>query len=163
MSRHILLALLALVISLQKVITLPLTAEYSSSVFIEGDKFYIQGGLIQNATGIESTTQFFYIDLSSSWQTSSPAFKIINSTGGPITSSSPVTLNKDNTSMIIFASSSIYTYSFQTTLWSSFNASSFLANRFSGAATDPHTGYIYFPQGHVDGGMLQYDPATQAA
>jgi len=163
MSWHFLQALLVLAISLQMVSAQLLPAEYSSSVFMEGDKFYIQGGNIANGAGIGSTTQFFYFDLSTSWQISSPTFKFISSTGGPTTSSSPVTLNQDNTTMIVFTAPSIYTYNFQTTLWSSFNASSFLANRQSGAATDPRTGYIYLPQGHLDGGMLQYDPATKTA
>jgi len=99
------------------------------SAFIEGQGFYILGG------------DNFVIDLSVSWNTSSPVFKQLK--GGPKTMRSPCATTNDELFMVDDQMG--YLYNVSSGSWREFRNDHYSKNYWGFAVTDPETGDVYLP------------------
>ncbi|KAK3805787.1 MAG: hypothetical protein J3Q66DRAFT_375529 [Benniella sp.] len=129
----------------------------ASSTFIENQAMYVLGGF---SFTNEDLGQMFWIDLSTSWNTSSPAYRRLPD-GYPDAGFATVLLG-DQKTWFVLSKQTAYLYNLQTSSWSLLEQSS-LFSKGSGrkAAVNPTTGRIYVPGGYssfVSGTkMLIYD------
>ncbi|KAF9102840.1 hypothetical protein BGX27_010842 [Mortierella sp. AM989] len=112
----------------------------ASSAFIENKALYILGGKAKNPAQPSET---FMIDLSVSWNTSSPVIKQLES--GPIGSSMPSALSSDGKSWFVLSNNAGYLYDTESNTWTTPITFKSRNNniRESTAVTDPTTGLIY--------------------
>ncbi|KAF9946123.1 hypothetical protein BGZ70_003394, partial [Mortierella alpina] len=75
-------------------VTGPAFARYGTKLYISG------GGYTTNTNYINSTSQFFYLDLAVKWEASSPACQLLRS--GPSGTNSPGAISGDGKTMITF-------------------------------------------------------------
>ncbi|KAG0235414.1 hypothetical protein B0O80DRAFT_495152 [Mortierella sp. GBAus27b] len=115
------------------------------------------GGVIQN--------QMFMIDLSTSWNTASPAYKHLPDGYGD--SWIPSTLLGDKKSWFMISNRTMYICNLQTMTWTNLGTSSLIPSAHGlSAAANPETGRVYIPNGYssILGGdaMLIYETSTRS-
>ncbi|KAG0283915.1 Acyl-CoA-binding domain-containing protein 5 [Linnemannia gamsii] len=119
---------------------------------------WVMGGLI--TTNDALTGQMFSIDLSTSWNTSSPVYKRLPD--GLITRDMASALMADNKNWFILSNSTAYKYNLATSSWSTIKHNSNFWGGSTHAATDPETGEVYVPNGYdsllTGDTMLSYKP-----
>ncbi|KAF9127946.1 hypothetical protein BGW39_005457 [Mortierella sp. 14UC] len=136
----------------------PIPVHWSLSVFIEGQAMWVMGGL--NNVNDVLTGQMFSIDLSTSWNTSSPAYKRLPD--GLVTRDMASALMADNQNWFILSNSTAYKYNLATSGWTTIKRNSNFWGGTVRAATDPETGRVYVPNGYYSlltgNTMLSYRP-----
>ncbi|KAG0013066.1 hypothetical protein BGZ82_002307 [Podila clonocystis] len=119
---------------------------------------WVMGGFI-NANDV-LTGQMFSIDLSTSWSTSSPAYKRLPD--GLVTRDIASALMADNKNWFILSNSTAYKYNLATSSWTTIEKNSNFWGGAARAATDPETGEVYVPNGYdsllTGDTMLSYKP-----
>ncbi|KAG0195850.1 hypothetical protein BGX28_000526, partial [Mortierella sp. GBA30] len=116
-----------------------------------GSKLYVSGGGYTNRTNfINSTSQFFYLDLSVPWDAQALVWKQLR--GGPSSTNAPGAFSADGSTMISFAGgdqSFAWLYSVEGDSWSSSNIK-VPSPKADGlyAVRDPTTGLVYIPGGY---------------
>ncbi|KAG0020414.1 hypothetical protein BGZ80_004225 [Entomortierella chlamydospora] len=137
------LSLVACTISAQAQSYQPQLVYLPASVFVEGKALYVMGGyLFPNDTTV---SQMFYLDLSTSWSTSSPVYKGLSD--GVNTAQVPSALVDSNT-WYINAGGYAYLYDFAVGSWTNVGGDNSLYKWGTGAAANPDTGRIYVPNGY---------------
>ncbi|KAF9365794.1 hypothetical protein BGX34_008254 [Mortierella sp. NVP85] len=121
-----------------------LTSE-SSSAFIEGRGLYILGGYPMDGSLISQT---FMIDLAVSWNTTSPAYKTVPI--GPTGNSFASTLSADGQKWFALSDGWGFLLDFRSSVWSRLPENPGARIYGLAAATDPETGMLYVPFGHVN-------------
>ncbi|KAF9916893.1 hypothetical protein BX616_002506 [Lobosporangium transversale] len=117
-------------------------------MFIEGKGLYISGGAPQPET---ATSQAFMIDLSVSWNASSPVYRPL--ADGPYGLSIPSALSADGENWFLLVNSTGHVYNMRTGSWDTIFASVRIGTELAfgiAAVTDPNTGIIYIPNGHEE-------------
>jgi hypothetical protein len=133
----------------------------TSSTFIENQAMYVLGGF---SFTNEDLGQMFWIDLSTSWNTSSPAYRRLPD-GYPDAGFATVLLG-DQKTWFVLSKQKAYLYNLQTSIWVLLEQSS-LFSKGGGlkAAVNPTTGRIYVPGGYssfLSGTkMLIYDTSAR--
>ncbi|KAF8931417.1 hypothetical protein EDD21DRAFT_410215 [Dissophora ornata] len=122
------------------------------NVFIEGQALYISGGgtVPVGSKFYTPTSLSFMMDLSVSWNASSPVLKKLPD--GPSTLWMPSALSSDAQNWLAIVNGTGYVYNFKSAAWSSIFTSSNISGAGPGlaAATDPETGLVYVPNGYRD-------------
>ncbi|KAF9961982.1 hypothetical protein BGZ65_009928 [Modicella reniformis] len=117
--------------------------------FIEGRALYVGGG--KEFGTIFTTAQVFEIDLSVSWNTSSPVYHELKPSFAM--RKLPSTISSDEKQWVVVYSDSIFTYTFDTEKWDvTFNNLAQFSP--TTAITDSESGLVYFP-GASEGRMLR--------
>jgi hypothetical protein len=124
----------------------PTDAYQTLNTFIDGQALYVLGGKLSDELPL---SQMFLLDLSTSWSTSSPAFKKLPDGYGDY--SMPNALTSDQQTWFILSNGIAYAYKFETSSWKTLTQDSDInKNHGNAAATDPETGLIYVPNGYSD-------------
>ncbi|KAG0367464.1 hypothetical protein BC939DRAFT_435191 [Gamsiella multidivaricata] len=125
----------------------PAVVFQSNNVFIEGQAMYVMAGTPSVDSDI-TTPQMFMMDLSVSWNATSPIFKKLPN--GPTAVYHTSTLSADKQSWFALLNNDAYLYNFQNATWTSILTSPYI-NKYllDGAVVDPDTGIIYSPNGYV--------------
>lgn len=126
----------------------PIRTYWATSVFVEGQAMYVLGGRQNSDERISG--QFFSLDLSTSWNMTSPLFRSFSD--GYWILGGGGTLSKDKKDWLIFGNRSIYNYNFDSSTWSILydtQPNLWWWNGLS-AVTDPDTGRIFVPNGLKD-------------
>ncbi|KAF9206424.1 hypothetical protein BGZ59_011671, partial [Podila verticillata] len=113
------------------------------------------------------TAQFFSLDLSTSWDVATPAYKQLPD--GVKNAWNAGTLLNDSTTLFILAESSYYYYNVQNGQLTGYNIGINRVNatlRGYKAVTNPHTGRVYVPfgyRGYFDSAnsLLRFDPVAK--
>ncbi|KAI1319154.1 hypothetical protein EDD11_004797 [Mortierella claussenii] len=125
----------------------PTVTASSLNAFVEGQGLYILGGAydLKYAVG-----QAYMIDLSVSWKASTPVVKQL--ADGPVAYSMPSALTADSQGWYTMVNGTGYLYDIKTGTWGTSLPASNDASQVFGlqATTDPDTGIIYIPNGHID-------------
>ncbi|KAK3805903.1 MAG: hypothetical protein J3Q66DRAFT_375642 [Benniella sp.] len=119
----------------------PYLTTQPGNAFVDGKALYILNG--RTVDGV-AAQQAFMIDLSVSWNTSSPAYKMLSS--GPGADRFPTAMSADGQKWFALVDGVGHVYDVQSNYWVQvFNSS--VAQGISGhaAATDPETGKVYIP------------------
>ncbi|KAF9367757.1 hypothetical protein CPB97_005350 [Podila verticillata] len=143
----------------------PDTTWGSVSAFVEGKALYIQGGV--NGTG-DAIPQSYSIDLSTAWDTSSPAYKMLPN--GVTDYLHSATLLNDNTTLYMISNATHYYYNVLTgdlTRLITTNNINATNSGIKGVA-DPSTGIVYVPNGyygHLDNAasLLKFSPSSMTS
>ncbi|KAF9079587.1 hypothetical protein BGX27_006220, partial [Mortierella sp. AM989] len=122
----------------------PIPVHWPTSVFIEGQAMWVMGGLTN--TNSVLTGQTFSIDLSTSWSTSSPAYKRLPD--GLVSRDFASALMADNRNWFILSNSTAYKYNLATSSWITIEENSNYWGGSVRAATDPGNGDVYIPNGY---------------
>ncbi|KAI8605019.1 hypothetical protein EDD21DRAFT_434181, partial [Dissophora ornata] len=119
----------------------------SSSAFEEGRAMYVLGGNPE-ISRMDAGPQAFVVDLSVSWDASSPVFKSLPN--GPNASMTTGALSFDGQGWFSLVNGTGYLYNITSGAWGTLPTSTNLSSG-SGlsASTDPDTGIIYIPNGYV--------------
>ncbi|KAF9347012.1 hypothetical protein BGX26_001468, partial [Mortierella sp. AD094] len=137
------LSLATCAISVQAQSYQPQQVYLPASVFVEGKALYVLGGyLFPNETTL---SQMFYLDLSTSWSTTSPTYKRL--ADGINTAQVPSALVDSNT-WCIFSGVSAYLYNFAAGNWTNVGSDNSLYKWGTSAAANPDTGRVYVPNGY---------------
>ncbi|KAI8359587.1 hypothetical protein B0O80DRAFT_234098 [Mortierella sp. GBAus27b] len=115
------------------------------SAFIEGQGLYILGGQLLDLTPI---SQSFMIDLSVSWDTSSPVLK--NLSNSPKVAQTPCTMSRGGEDIFIPFHGVGHIYNLKTDTWTVVDKVNILDGPGRAAATDPETGLMYIVDGVTD-------------
>ncbi|KAF9566868.1 hypothetical protein EC968_003568 [Mortierella alpina] len=123
-------------------VTGPAFARYGTKLYISG------GGYTINTNYINSTSQFFYLDLAVAWEAASPAWKVLRS--GPSGTNSPGAISGDGKTMITFLGgdqSFAWLYNVEGDSWT--HSKIVVPTKLEGlyGVTDPTTGLVYVPGG----------------
>jgi hypothetical protein len=111
------------------------------SAFAEGKALYVLSGAGANG---RLTRQTFMIDLSVSWDTTSPAYKLLP--GGPGSNGIPSTMSADAQKWFALVRGEGHVFDIQTNTWTvAFNYTDAHGLNGRGAATDPATGKVFIP------------------
>ncbi|KAF9967975.1 hypothetical protein BGZ73_000298, partial [Actinomortierella ambigua] len=136
----------------------PIPVRWPLSVFIEGQAMWVMGGMT-NANDV-LIGQMFSIDLSTSWSTSSPAYKRLPD--GLVIGGMASALMADNKNWFILSNSTAYKYNLAFSSWTTIEKDSNFWGGATRAATDPETGVIYVPNAYesllMGDTMLSYKP-----
>ncbi|KAF9110031.1 hypothetical protein BGX27_006868 [Mortierella sp. AM989] len=117
----------------------------STSVFIEGQGLYIQGGYTNSPNPVP---QAFMLDLSAPWNISNPVYRKLPD--GVPTAKVASSLSVDKQTWFVMADGSAYTYNFKSSTWNKIFSSIALSPTLGLAgATDTDTGLIYIPNGNL--------------
>ncbi|KAG0070996.1 hypothetical protein BGZ89_011881 [Linnemannia elongata] len=115
-------------------------------------RLYVLGGLPSTANNTLPLGQFFSLDLTLTWNASSPAWTRLAS--GPKQRIFPVTFSKNQKSMIVFRAGEpnyIRRYIVASGNWSLSKVNLTYGNREGvGAVTDPNNGLVYIARGYTD-------------
>lgn len=133
------------------------------SAFIDGEVMYVHGG-IKNMSGM--TAQFFSLDLSTSWDVATPAYKQLPD--GVENAWNAGTLLNDSTTLFILVEPSYYYYNVKNGQLTGYSVGTNRNATHAGqrAVTNPHTGQICVPFGdnsHLDSAysLLRLDPVAK--
>jgi len=116
--------------------------------------FILSGGIAPpTQTPYLTTPQFFYLDLSLPWSTTSPAWVRLRS--GPESITFPGATSADGKNLFFFGIPGpypVYQFSLETGNWSPHTQTSFAAGTEPGigAVTDPNTDLVYLAGGYTD-------------
>jgi hypothetical protein len=124
----------------------------------EDQALYVGGGKIVNS--LTTLSQAFAIDLSVSWNTSSPVFKQLPDFFAEW--SSPSTITSDGNQWVVCSGNTVYAYTFSTEQWDRVLDEIDVACHSIQATTDPTTGIIYIPNA-FDDAMMSLDLATKTS
>ncbi|KAK3819525.1 MAG: hypothetical protein J3Q66DRAFT_428108, partial [Benniella sp.] len=103
--------------------------------YTEGQGLYILGG---------RTKENFMLDLSVSWNTSDPVFRKLS--GGPKVDKGACAMTNNGEDLFVLTKGTGYVYNVKSSTWSVFHNANFgTSGDWQVAATDPGTGFIYFP------------------
>ncbi|KAG0371222.1 hypothetical protein BGX24_001788 [Mortierella sp. AD032] len=124
-------------------------------------RFYIIGGLNSTTNGTLPLNQFFSLDLTASWSTSTPAWTKLSSIGAPKQRIFPATFSKNQKSLIVFRAGEpdyIRRYIVASGNWSPSTVTLTYGFREGvGAVTDPNTGLVYVARGYTDAAERSVD------
>ncbi|KAF9365795.1 hypothetical protein BGX34_008255 [Mortierella sp. NVP85] len=142
----------------------PFLTIQSANSFIDGKALYVSSGGTKEGTLAQQT---FMIDLSVSWNTTSPAYKkLVN---GPTSNWIPSAISADGQKWFVFVNGIGYVYDTVGGQWTkAFQEPGANVPGFFGraATTDPETGLIYMPFGYLrpdnTWGMMIVDLTTNA-
>ncbi|KAF9272199.1 hypothetical protein BGZ74_005379, partial [Mortierella antarctica] len=134
----------------------------SVSDFIDGKAMYVHGGRIDM---YQTTAQSFVLDLSTSWDLATPAYKRLPD--GLNSGSRPDALLNDSTTLFIMNDTSFYYYNVRNGQLTSYPAN--LNNRqrmfTRKAVANPGTGRVYIPSGYYGPddlyALLRFNPDTK--
>ncbi|KAK3809144.1 MAG: hypothetical protein J3Q66DRAFT_353066 [Benniella sp.] len=114
------------------------------SAFVEGQAFYLLGGIKQ---------ENFILDLSVPWNTSDPVYKKLEG-GPPKVDQRSCAMTNNGEDLFVMSAGTGYIYNVKSNSWKPFPNPNFAADTDSGsdyfAVTDPETGIIYLPNGGTD-------------
>ncbi|KAK3816552.1 MAG: hypothetical protein J3Q66DRAFT_401694 [Benniella sp.] len=117
---------------------------YKCSAFVEGQAFYLLGGL---------TEEKFILDLSVSWNTSDPAYKKLEG-GPPKVDRQACAMTNNGEDLFVMSVGAAYIYNVKSNSWKPFPNANFATSTKSEsgyyAVTDPETDIIYLPNGGTD-------------
>ncbi|KAF9961962.1 hypothetical protein BGZ72_000585 [Mortierella alpina] len=124
-------------------VTGPAFARYGTKLYISG------GGYTVKTNYINSTSQFFYLDLAVEWEATSPAWRRLRS--GPSNTNSPGAISGDGKTMVTFLGgdqSFAWLYNVEGDSWS--HSKIIVPTKLDGlyGVTDPTTGLVYVPGGY---------------
>ncbi|KAG0001335.1 hypothetical protein BGZ79_004787 [Entomortierella chlamydospora] len=141
-----------------------------------GNNLYVQGGALD--TSLKSVNQLSSLDITQTWNVSTPPWKSLNVGSGSELAPSDVAhsmiVSKDQQSLILLGTATldstlnISTYNIAGNSWSEPGSVPLpnVTQDLSGlaAAADPNTGLIYIPGGGNEGqNMMEYNPSTGAS
>ncbi|KAK3816553.1 MAG: hypothetical protein J3Q66DRAFT_440952 [Benniella sp.] len=114
------------------------------SAFVEGQAFYLLGGISQ---------ENFILDLSVPWNTSDPAYKKLE--GGPSkVDQRSCAMTNNGEDLFVMSTGVAHIYNVKSGTWTEFSNANFAVHTKSEsgyyAVTDPETDIIYLPNGGVD-------------
>ncbi|KAF9121280.1 hypothetical protein BGW39_010652 [Mortierella sp. 14UC] len=117
-------------------------------------RFYILGGLSSTANGSLPLSQFFSLDLTQPWSTTTPSWTKLSTIGAPKNRIFPATFSKNQKSLIVFRSGEpnyIRRYIVASGNWSPSTVNLTYGFREGvGAVTDPNNGLVYIARGYTD-------------
>ncbi|KAG0007190.1 hypothetical protein BGZ80_004959, partial [Entomortierella chlamydospora] len=149
---------------------------YSMAYATVGNNLYVQGGALD--TSLKSVNQLSSLDITQTWNVSTPPWKSLNVGSGSELAPSDVAhsmiVSKDQQSLILLGTATldstlnISTYNIAGNSWSEPGSVPLpnVTQDLSGlaAAADPNTGLIYIPGGGNEGqNMMEYNPSTGAS
>lgn len=104
---------------------------------------YVLGG--ESSDELVKYGQAFMIDLSVSWKTSAPIYKKLPD--GPVSFVAPSTMSSDGKDWVAIVGNTCYAYNILSATWSPILTDNAIGRTVPGskAATDPETGFMYFP------------------
>ena len=119
----------------------PVLTVQPGSAFAEGKALYVLSGADANG---RLTHQTFMIDLSVSWNTTSPAYKLLPE--GPYSNGIPSAMSADGQKWLALVRGEGHVFDIQTNTWTVvFNYTDAHLLNGRGAATDPVTGNVFIP------------------
>lgn len=142
----------------------PVATRGSISGFIDGKAMYVLGGVNNQ---IQTTAQYFSLDLSTSWDIASPAYtKLLD---GVKNGYNPGALLNDSSTMFIMSDVGTYSYyNVRNGTLTSYTSTNSFNTTYTGlsAVTNPKTGRVYVPNGYLGilsttPSLLRFDPATK--
>ncbi|KAG0011817.1 hypothetical protein BGZ81_001963 [Podila clonocystis] len=142
----------------------PQSSRGSISAFIDGKAMYVHGGLIDTD---RITAQSFALDLSTSWDVASPAYKQLPN--GVNSAYNPGALLNDSTTLFIMNDTNFYYYNVKNGQLTSYPTNSYNRVTMLGstrqAVVNPQTGRVYIPGGYYGSSnvfeLLRFDPDTK--
>ncbi|KAF9931177.1 hypothetical protein BGZ67_005460 [Mortierella alpina] len=124
-------------------VTGPAFARYGTKLYISG------GGYTIKTNYVNTTSQFFYLDLAVAWEATSPAWRLLRS--GPSNTNSPGAISGDGKTMITFLGGDqafAWLYNVEGNAWA--HSKIIVPTKMEGlyGVTDPTTGLVYVPGGY---------------
>ncbi|KAF9901846.1 hypothetical protein BX616_002111 [Lobosporangium transversale] len=125
----------------------PVVVSSSASAFKELQGLYILGGYTADKS---VNSQTFMLDLSQSWDAVNPIVQKLPD--GPLSWDMPSTLTADGQGWFALVNGTGYLYDIKNSTWSTVLHNNSKINSEMGlkAITDPETGMIYVPNGHIE-------------
>lgn len=144
----------------------PNMASFAAYITVNENTLYIQGGS-NVSTSVIAFNQFFALDLTQSWNTSSPLWSEVTTIGIPArlrTFFHSISLSRNSKTLtfwdVYYSPPYAVNYQLETKKWEKLPALPLqrpLVNKVSKAATDPTTDQVYIPGG-AGSSMLTFDP-----